>query len=1514
MLQNSASSIDIRKVSGSATTPPATQLIAPVDRLELFLAALSQEDARSRLSKAIEENRRHLKSLGASIPRATNPLIVSLMESLKSLPASEAGARIAIVTALGRTGDPAILPPLLLVSGAASKDVRKAVAIALGSLRHPLAAYLLLPMLLDGSSRVRQSAFQALVQLNQPHTIESVLCSCLCSRTLRSVIVDTLRLIPEGKRSVFFQLVNESTCDHDTGMKNVADWLKYDFRNQITQTTQAAASQNGQSRQSPKSKAHADDPLDAPAASIRNQTAGDSTASPHQNEKNSDDRNWQSKVSSEHLAGTVAAKSDRQETSGKNPENSNDSLSDVRFLDESQSQNGHARQTAVKAADLLHAPSAGSRPGRTNKSAADSQISLDFNALNAPAHDDADEDEQLLAEQFAGNFSATSDDHESDSEDPDQSDDSLADLTFFNSMMENMEDASASSYSGHLLNSSSGSHATMSLSALLEGPEFPQRPAAGRQNRSAFSQENPFTPNTSHPYVQAAASNTSTQYSSMTPSGSMPFIPAIKPNYMTPQGSIPSMSLPLASTPVSMMPAAQTTSAVPSMDLTASSPFIDAFTPAFSATASQSSAFFTATTNGVSQQMADVSSASHSHRLMAAGSATSVAEESVEAEEAAAQAAKVAREKSLARLAAARDVALRKLVESAEEIPNALPRLLNKRVAKLMATPSTNIESVVEQIRYLGESGSPSVLSTLSSFCQKPSKVVREACADAIGNVVHAGSAVLLLKLLADKSGTVAEAAVKSLSKLDLDVTRPVLLSAGLCNNSLKTIVTAGAESASDEKKPEWEKFLLGVLQSRDTEAGALAVSLLVRITGDTHLDIYSGLVTDVSPLMRAAAVEALTRSESKRSISRINDALLDTDPIVRAQAAMSVATMYSPRSIELLQEMVFDSNLQVRRNAAQTMSRIDEADLAGVIEKALDLESDATTVEYLLAALHRNGGDHSLPVLQRYIEGEAGQFREQAVKALRKLKIPSSAPIFFALLEDRTAGLRRQSVEQLAALRAEDALPRLRELLKQDPDETVRSACAKALGDFADDKSRPLLEEALEDHPLVRLQAVIAMGRLGGANSGPALLALLKDSQPEVRYQAVRAVGQLKLDGSEEFIVPLLEDSDEMVRRGAEQSLQELGQSVGSIRTRRLRRRIVSLASKLMPSSIAGAVPGGSKTLLAVIVVLLAVGGYAGFSKMGFVIAGGEKLPVGRVLNVGISASAGTASVLRTRAVLDVWSVKDGTLSARVKVPVSAYAVISEQKGGVILLMQNEIGRLDPASDFSSETMSSLKLTAAPSAMYFHQKSNSLCMFENSGATTLLKVLDAATLKETQTFTLAAAFKGACVVSPDFTLALMLDSAGVLTLCDLKSGEVVTASVAQMTGQTQLGSISSLTFTDDMKYVCFCTSKSFLALTVNGMQLVKDLPSPDAYGFTSAQAAPGSSDMVVMAASGRVYAFSGNFETMKESTIERSSRFDLSAMGAGGELVVLANSEEVEFDVFSIKEQKMVLSVPGEG
>ncbi|MEJ7593475.1 MAG: HEAT repeat domain-containing protein [Planctomycetaceae bacterium] len=1091
---------------------------------------------------------------------------------------------------------------------------------------------------------------------------------------------------------------------------------------------------------------------------------------------------------------------------------------------------------------------------------------------------------------------AEDDDDESDVRLVDDSNDSAADLGFFNSISEIGSDNEYDDDDdrSELEFASNGSQASMSLSGMLAAPEIPAqssgrmtRPAAQHFNNgsrpSAIPGHTKFgLPEPGQPSFPFSAYDTATAMGN-TPGLSMPLMPMMHPAAMSANGTYPPAMHP------GMM------SAAPAFDMTSSSPLIPAFTS--SATEPVS---FTATTSAAGKAGAEVSSTVHQSSTTSGVTQVGLPgddEQSIDEIEAAKALATAAHEKALARLSAAREDAFRKLLEDAEEIPKTLPRLLKKRISTLMATPSTKMDRIIEQLHELGATNSPAALSTLASFCHKPAKQIREACAHAIGCIAHAGSAVLLLKLFADKSGTVVEAALEALTRLDLEPTRPVLLAAGLCGTSLRTVVTVGIEATSDDKKSKWETLLLEVLRGDDTNSAAFAVSLLARIAGDTYLEIFQKLASHNAPVLRAAAVEALARTQAKRAISQINDALEDADPTVRAQAAMSVATMYSPRSVELLQKLVFDSNLTVRRNAAQSMSRIDESDLADVIAKALDQETDATTVEYLLAALQRNGASSSLPILQRYIEGDSSQFREQAVKALRKLKITASVPVFRRLLDDHTPALRRQAIEQLAVLKSEGILPRLREMLKQDPDETVRSACAKALGDFGDETSVHLLEEALEDHPLVRLQAVIALGRLGQSSAGPILLSLLRDQLPEVRYQAVRGIGLLKLEGAVEQVEPLLDDSDELVRRGAEQTLTDLGVRTGNRKARQWKRRLSAVAGWIAPSTIAGLVPGGAKTLFAVILLLASSVGMFAFKGI-LMAASGEQFEIEPPISMSVSSSGENILVVRQFGVSEVWNLKSGKLACRQSLP-------GRITGGIFVddasLLINQDGKM-VAYDFLGTTLKEagpkLILPEQITHTVLHRQTKNLFVAYLKENRAHLASYNLQTMQLQSDRILSKIPGGQMTVSLDSSFVASMSGATVLVY-DLKNDEVGEFSFSDLTGGANGGEVLSMCFSDDMKFLAISQSSYGVAVIEMATTSVKAKLEPkDSFGYAFVRFAPGTHNLVAVSTGGKVIVSSKEFASTEEFNIEGCrSAIDMFSVSDDNQQVAVASTEEL--DVF---------------
>lgn len=1325
------------------------------------MSVIVPEAAASQLRTSIDESRARLKSLGVPLPKATNPILVSLMESLKALPVSEISARIAIVKALGRMGDPEVLPPLLLVTGAQSKDVRKAAAIALGCIKHPLSAYLLLPTLQDGSSRVRQAAFQSLIQIDQPHTLEATLAACLCSESLRSLILETLRLVSDARRTAFFERLNDSHVDQQPQLKSVADWLRFEFRDSMTPTRSDSDIAIPKQRETTPKRLPTIEQRPPQPQQFLPQAKAQSESQEHQ--ASPDLESFESDMFAQPKAVATAA------TNGM-----------------ASAQPYTSRTSATTAA-----------PAATTTTSTAPHRSIERYEITSS---DSDDDE------FEGDVRLFDDNNSS-----------TADLDFFNSIAESMLDDQNSDH------------------------RFEQ--SAREDDRS----EMPFTPQP----------------------------PAMHSGNMSPSA----------------------------LDMTASSPFI----PAFTSTPILSVVATTETVDSSQSKPVATTSIQNSSETVSAMPVALPPDDDEAAAEIAAEKTRAAavHERALARLSAAREVAFRQLLKDAEKFPKKLPRLLSKRVSRLMATPATKMDLINQQILELGITNSPAALSTLASFCLKPAKQTREACAEAIGCIVHPGSAVLLLKLLADKSGIVVEAAIKSLAKLDLEPTRAVLLAAGLCGTSLRTVVTVGVESAADDRKPAWEKLLLDILQTNDTELSAFAVSLLARIAGDTHLEIFQTLATHQTPILRAAAIDALARTQAKRAISQINDALEDADPTVRAQAAMSVAVMYSPRSIELLQKLIFDSNLTVRRNAAQSMSKIDETDLADSIARALNQETDPTTVEYLLAAVQRNGGTSSLPILQRYIEDEGSPFREQAVKSLRKLKIPASVPVFRRLLDDRTPNLRRQGIEQLAVLKSDSILPCLREMLKQDPDETVRAACAKAIGDFGDEKSVHLLEEGLEDHPLVRLQAVIALGRLGQTSAGPTLLSLLRDQMPEVRYQAVRGIGILKLADAIEHIEPLLEDSDELVRRGAEQTLADLGMTTGNRKTRQWKRRVATVAGWIAPSSLAGFVPGGAKTLLAVVLLVASSVGMFAFKGI-LMAASGEKFDIAEPVSMSVNSKGDTIFVVRQFGVCEVWQLESAKLALRQTLPGRVTSGIFVDDSRLLVNQDGKMVAYDYQDFELKEAGKSLNLPERITHTVLHRHTKTLFIAYLNDNHSHLASYDLQSMTQQFDKPLSKILGGQMTVSPDGNFVASMSGATVV-LFDLKNNQTGEFSFGDLTGGADAGEVLSMSFSDDMKFLAISQSTYGVAVIEMESTSVKAKLEPkDPFGYSFVRFAPGTHNLIAVSSGGKVMVCSNEFAAFEDFMIEGCrSAIDMVSVSDDNHRVAVASGDELDVFVGDVSTRK---------
>lgn len=245
-----------------------------------------------------------------------------------------------------------------------------------------------------------------------------------------------------------------------------------------------------------------------------------------------------------------------------------------------------------------------------------------------------------------------------------------------------------------------------------------------------------------------------------------------------------------------------------------------------------------------------------------------------------------------------------------------------------------------------------------------------------------------------------------------------------------------------------------------------------------------AGLVkalTDSSPLVRAAAAEALGSIRTNEAQDSLVGALQDNDERVRLAAATALESLPTDAAVSGLSQIYKDprSSAELKQQAVATLGSIcNPASLPVFLEElTTNNVNPPDSVGYGLACVLKKKPDSSaFEPIHKAIEAERPRPQASFIVALGETKSPAAFTVLADLLQSSNSVMQRAAADALGSLGDARAVGPLAKLLT---DQEVGISAAAALKELSDFTAPPELLVAVSNpNPTVRLHGTRALAR----------------------------------------------------------------------------------------------------------------------------------------------------------------------------------------------------------------------------------------------------------------------------------------------------------------------------------------------------------------------------------------------------------------------------------------------------
>ena len=447
----------------------------------------------------------------------------------------------------------------------------------------------------------------------------------------------------------------------------------------------------------------------------------------------------------------------------------------------------------------------------------------------------------------------------------------------------------------------------------------------------------------------------------------------------------------------------------------------------------------------------------------------------------------------------------------------------------------------------------PETFSVLEEALKKDAEAeVRKWATRALGQMSNERAVYALSRtVLGDEDVEVRKWATRALGQLQ-DVRATAALMIDLEYDPDATVRSDALKNLRNLTELDTIGFITKALADKEVEIRREAVRLLGKLNHPRAIRPLRQALKDTDPSVRQAAVEALGSVEFPEAVSALVEALDDEDDNIRRYAVQGLMGVSSAEAakplVRLLRE---DKDLRVRGLAAAALGNLRDAAFADDLFAALTAaDADSRLKEAAALSLGALGDKRALDYLTKAMQGNDRDARRNAVIVAGGMNAPEAAQDLRNILEnDPDDSVRVAAADSLGKLTppAAETKELLARVMGGDGAEEVRAAAAESLGALGNAAYLKPLTDLLTkqgEADTVRGGAASGLGLLGDVAALKPLADALNDPSDKVRLEAIVGLGRLDDPAVVEPLTNVLLNQaiSYILRDEAAQQLLELG------------------------------------------------------------------------------------------------------------------------------------------------------------------------------------------------------------------------------------------------------------------------------------------------------------------------------------------------------------------------------------